>query len=464
MDLCQKWKPESRTYRNHDNSLDTYQRQQQKLERRRSCSSNVVLAPEVTEEELRHELALMGFSHVPQERLMEFKRDLEQLMVHQMAEQAPQPKEDQSWGSRNSKEGWPEPTQATPSSGGCTRAEPSCGIVAIAGKEAWAEPPTWTKSTSGAAFFFERGAETGMLGSVDCSSGRGRWSTLPACSSPPQTRPLQGAPSGTRDQAWTKLHAEMDPIQQTGSAFFKNNTWVGCPVNNTRMDSHPLSSPFSGSLLNADDRQVAPITTKERPSSCGGDSSLCASSASRSPQEEPAEGWQRPTMKRKVLRKSEDGRVQISDESTVSEMESEVCCEESWNGESDSERLEMSLVPMYLWTRRREQQDHDRLKSFIRPRLVGNHQKKTDPVAKYQQYKRGWDAFQAPGEKDRKELRWGMREQMLYKAPQPHPRASPVYVPNNYVVPTEKKRSTLRWGVRYDLANGIIPHTKIYPS
>nr|XP_033803053.1 hydrolethalus syndrome protein 1 [Geotrypetes seraphini] len=459
MDLSLK-EPESRKYMDRDNSLDTCWRQQQKLERKRS-SSKVGLTPEVTEEELRHELALLGFSHVPQERLMEFKRDLEQLMVHQMVEEAPQPKEDQSWASGNRKEGWPESIQATSS---YVRAEPSCGTVTISGKEAWTEPPTCSKSTLGAGFYSERSAEVGMPGSVDCISGRERWSALSACSNPPQTRPFQGAASYTRDNAWPEQHAQTDPVQQTASAFSKSSTWKGCPVNKARIESLPLTIPFNGNLSNADDRQAAPFITKERPNSCGGDGSLCASTGSSSPQEGPAEEWRRPTMKRKVLRKSEDGRVQISDESTVSEMDSEFYWgQEPWKGESDSERLEMSLVPMYSWNQRQEQEDHDRLKSFIRPRLVGNHQRKTDPVAKYQQYKRGWDAFQAPGEKDRKELRWGMREQMLYKAPQPHHRTSQVYVPNNYVVPTEKKRSTLRWGIRYDLANGIIPH-KIYPS
>ncbi|XP_038670620.1 uncharacterized protein si:dkey-23f9.4 isoform X3 [Scyliorhinus canicula] len=57
-------------------------------------------------------------------------------------------------------------------------------------------------------------------------------------------------------------------------------------------------------------------------------------------------------------------------------------------------------------------------KSFIRPLMDHPHTrniKKSDPVAKYFEYKRNWETFKAPGEKDRKELRWGIREQMFYK-------------------------------------------------
>ncbi|XP_053369768.1 uncharacterized protein hyls1 isoform X1 [Clarias gariepinus] len=97
-------------------------------------------------------------------------------------------------------------------------------------------------------------------------------------------------------------------------------------------------------------------------------------------------------------------------------------------------------------------------KSFIRPVMDHPHTrnlKKTDPVAKYFQYKQEWEMFKPPGEKRRKELHWAIREQLAYQPPPPKPQRT--YVPNTYVVPTEKKRSALRWEVRYDLANGIIP-------
>jgi hydrolethalus syndrome protein 1 len=40
--------------------------------------------------------------------------------------------------------------------------------------------------------------------------------------------------------------------------------------------------------------------------------------------------------------------------------------------------------------------------------------KKTDPVMRYQSYQRCWTSYRAPGEKAHKQLRWGVREKMLY--------------------------------------------------
>lgn len=82
--------------------------------------------------------------------------------------------------------------------------------------------------------------------------------------------------------------------------------------------------------------------------------------------------------------------------------------------------------------------------------------KKTDPVAKYFQYKQLWEMFKLPGESDRRALRQEIKEQLAYQPPPPKPRR--VYVPNTYIVPTEKKRSALRWEIRNDLANGVLPH------
>ncbi|NXI74972.1 HYLS1 protein, partial [Anseranas semipalmata] len=56
----------------------------------------------------------------------------------------------------------------------------------------------------------------------------------------------------------------------------------------------------------------------------------------------------------------------------------------------------------------------------------------------------------------RKDLRWGIREQMLDQPNLPS-RPQRARVPNTYTVPTEKKRAALRWEVRWDLANGLIP-------
>ena len=42
------------------------------------------------------------------------------------------------------------------------------------------------------------------------------------------------------------------------------------------------------------------------------------------------------------------------------------------------------------------------------------HIRKSDPVSRYQSYKHSWSSCRAPGEKDHKHLRWGVREKMFY--------------------------------------------------
>uniref|UniRef100_A0A3P8ZVQ5 Centriolar and ciliogenesis-associated protein HYLS1 C-terminal domain-containing protein n=1 Tax=Esox lucius TaxID=8010 RepID=A0A3P8ZVQ5_ESOLU len=123
----------------------------------------------------------------------------------------------------------------------------------------------------------------------------------------------------------------------------------------------------------------------------------------------------------------------------------------------------LSAFEAYIRRMARSRSDSDirpRPKSFIRPMRDHPHTrnlKKTDPVAKYFQYKQDWEMFKAPGEKDRKALHWEIREQLAFQPPPSKPQR--VYVPNTYVVPTEKKRSTLRWEIRHDLANGLLPPT-----
>ncbi|NXN59122.1 HYLS1 protein, partial [Rynchops niger] len=57
---------------------------------------------------------------------------------------------------------------------------------------------------------------------------------------------------------------------------------------------------------------------------------------------------------------------------------------------------------------------------------------------------------------ERRELRWGIREQMLCR-PQLPSKPQHLPIPNAYAVPTEKKRAALRWEVRWDLAKGLLP-------
>ncbi|XP_033636363.1 hydrolethalus syndrome protein 1 homolog isoform X1 [Asterias rubens] len=100
-------------------------------------------------------------------------------------------------------------------------------------------------------------------------------------------------------------------------------------------------------------------------------------------------------------------------------------------------------------------------RSFIRPDSAQprtKHDKKTDPVSRHQMYRAEWNSHRAPGEKNRNDLRWNIREQMMYKDTVTYPRRTPkVFSANNYVVPTDKKRQALRWAVRTSLAHKQMP-------
>ncbi|KAG7327710.1 hypothetical protein KOW79_009316 [Hemibagrus wyckioides] len=196
----------------------------------------------------------------------------------------------------------------------------------------------------------------------------------------------------------------------------------------------------------------------------------------------------KPPLKRKVLRKHR-GHSEVCDESTysedsepVSELEERLAqlhvsvphdrYSESEETSSYSDRHSSATEDLptafqdYIKGMMRSHSENDlrpRPKSFIRPVMDHPHTrnlKKTDPVAKYFQYKQDWEMFKPPGEKRRNELHWAIREQLTYQPPPPKPQRT--YVPNTYVVPTEKKRSALRWEIRHDLANGIIPARVTY--
>ncbi|XP_029284220.1 hydrolethalus syndrome protein 1 [Cottoperca gobio] len=145
------------------------------------------------------------------------------------------------------------------------------------------------------------------------------------------------------------------------------------------------------------------------------------------------------------------------------ETESEDASSQSDAQRSETEGLSLSAFESYIRGMTRTQSDGDlrpKPKSFIRPVISQQTVKKTDPVAKYFQYKQLWEMFKLPGEQDRRALRSEIKEQLAYQPPAPKPRR--VYVPNSYVVPTEKKRSALRWEIRNDLANGVLPHKFSY--
>ncbi|KAJ0033461.1 hypothetical protein NQD34_000568 [Periophthalmus magnuspinnatus] len=198
----------------------------------------------------------------------------------------------------------------------------------------------------------------------------------------------------------------------------------------------------------------------------------------------PGSGQGRRLIKRKVLRKYK-GQSLVCDESVYSEdSEGASCLEErladihlstslrhkfeneelmSHSESPSSESLSEGAFESYVRGMGRSHSDSDirpKPKSFIRPTLGPTGPKKTDPVAKYFQYKQLWDMFKMPGENDRKALRWEVRERLAYQPPPPKPQK--VLVPNTYTVPTDKKRSTLRWEIRNDLATGNLPHSYNY--
>lgn len=189
-------------------------------------------------------------------------------------------------------------------------------------------------------------------------------------------------------------------------------------------------------------------------------------------------------IRRKVLRKHK-GQSFVCDESVYSEDSDAVSCPEERLAEldlsspaqhdfetenedttsqsetlsSEAEGVSMSAFESYIRGMTRSRIDGNirpKPKSFIRPVMNQQTIKKTDPVAKYFQYKQLWDTFKLPGESDRRALRQEIKEQLAYQPPPPKPRR--VYVPNTYIVPTEKKRSALCWEIRNDMANGVLPH------
>ncbi|XP_027733467.1 hydrolethalus syndrome protein 1 [Vombatus ursinus] len=213
----------------------------------------------------------------------------------------------------------------------------------------------------------------------------------------------------------------------------------------------------------------------------------------------------KPVMKRKVLRRKPDGEVVVTDESVVSDSGSSIendmelwdlrrklmnlqPCQDDSEAEAEAEGMDSSekFYPQHSYHDISQEEEEEiicylqreameppgykqdlivsnRPKSFILPKMdqLGRNRGKIDRVARYFEYKRDWDSMRFPGEDQRKDLRWGVREQMICR-PEPQPKPQHIYVPNNYLVPTMKKRSALRWGVRCDLANGIMP--RMLPS
>ncbi|XP_052767351.1 centriolar and ciliogenesis-associated protein HYLS1-like [Mya arenaria] len=178
---------------------------------------------------------------------------------------------------------------------------------------------------------------------------------------------------------------------------------------------------------------------------------------------------ERRMVKRKVLRKDKDGSKHVDESMTESDFGSI---------QDINERLrELGIIDRVdFFSKRRPQSsrseppyrlspDDPRPSSVILRKPEHPHTrniKKTDPVARYQQFRQSWSAQRAPGEKNHKNLRWNVREQMLAQDVVYEKKPHRVFVPNKYTVPSDKKRQSLRWQIRTDMAQGQLPHHGFY--
>ncbi|XP_051867283.1 centriolar and ciliogenesis-associated protein HYSL1 isoform X2 [Pristis pectinata] len=263
---------------------------------------------------------------------------------------------------------------------------------------------------------------------------------------------------------------------------YKREIFHGCPTEFHQCDTYSRYTVAPN--LCRDTSAPSQLILQKSPVQESNSSQMQSENSRMSSPETVPESNRKPIIKRKVLRKK-NGQSHVYDESTVTETDSDAGSELgqisrfqalSNKAESDTESEEFSSIPERRpnsaqtfftknpWNQKLLGGDgygclSNVPKSFIRPVMDHPHTrnlKKTDPVAKYFEYKRNWETFKTPGEKDRKELRWGIREQMLYKSQLPL-KPQHIYIPNNYIVPTDKKRSALRWQIRHELANGAVP-------
>ncbi|KAM4595429.1 centriolar and ciliogenesis-associated protein HYLS1 isoform 1-T1 [Fundulus diaphanus] len=306
----------------------------------------------------------------------------------------------------------------------------------------------------------------------------GQWKNL--ASTTPVNITTQTATSQSSPPAYTKEKVSLLYSEGSAEGFFLNgekpfqNTEKNKPSGwpQRRCDSYAERSVGAWLQLPA----AAPTRLQEEPDTEDALDSLLAHSYTSL-----SDHQQKPFIKRKVLRKRK-GKSLICDESVYTEdsadaasileermAELDLSTSDQKDYEAESEDLTESdaqssetdgvnLSAFESYIQHMTQTDRDvrpKPKSFIRPVMCQPTIKKTDPVAKYFQYKQMWEMFQVSGEKDRKALRWEIREKLAYQPLPPKPRR--VYVPNTYIVPTEKKRSELRWMIRNDLANGLLP-------
>lgn len=344
-----------------------------------------------TEDEIKEQLDILGYHNVPPERLLEFKRDLEQLVKHEK--------------SKNS------------------------SIFSS------------SEQSSSSESDIQRGRHYTHLNDV--------------------------ARSGLDPSAYRQTSVSNGQISDHRNVG-KENIYLAAPTQQS--ESGRLDSVSGGPLR---------------------DYSLYRETASAAHTEGQADGQQassevdttldsttsteRRIMKRKVLRKK-DGHAQVYE--TESESDDLASLQERLRSLPISVHVERpatapghrpsaktgQLYPRPQSAREapvyRLPEDYEGPTALIRPMSQEpnrQHLKKTDPVSRYHQYNSSWQSHRAPGEKNHKGLRWGVREQMLYHDEVVTKKQPKVFIPNNYSVPSDKKRKNLRWQIRNDLAQGVVP-------
>lgn len=348
-----------------------------------------------SEEEIQQQLALLGYKNIPKHRLREFKQDLDELIRRG------------EWKSLASS------TQINTKSQTAT-SQPS--------------PPAYTKEKvspycfngSGGAFFLRAGNADHRNTLTSCQNGE-YIKLQGCCDSYAQHSVAQkiGLPPG----APSRLQVEQD-LEDT------------------------LQSPLTDGYTSTPDTQERRIIKRKVLRKHQGESFVCDESV-YSEDSGTASG-----LEEQLAELHLSTSLQQDFES-----ESEDVTSQSDTQSSESDGGSLSAFDSYMRGMTQTQRDGDlrpKPKSFIRPVMSRETIKKTDPVAKYFQYKQLWEMFKLSGEKDRRALRWEIKERLAYQPPPPKPQR--VYVPNTYIVPTEKKRSALRWKIRNDLAGGLLPH------
>lgn len=340
-----------------------------------------------SEEEIQQQLAILGYKNIPKHRLLEFKRDLDELIRH------------------------------------------------------------------------------------------GQWNHL-ASVTPVNIHTQTGA-SQSGPRAFTKEKVSLSYSKGSGEGFFlhegktDNDTELSYTRNNQnngRSSRHCDSYAEHSVSPRMHFPAVSPTSLQEEPETEDTHDSLLSDSYTSC-----SDHQHRRFIKRKVLRKRK-GQSFIYTESVYTEDSDAASCleermaeldlassdqndyeaDENDSQSSETDGVDLTAFESYIkGMAQNDREERPKPTSFIRPMMCQRTMKKTDPVAKYFQYKEMWEMFQVPGEKDRKALRWEIKDKLSFQPLPPKPRR--VYMPNTYIVPTEKKRSELRWTIRNDLANGRLP-------